>query len=53
MEHGEHYIEDGKEYMNDHINGVDWHVPNKTELAVNEDGSWNDEEKEKYSWENQ
>lgn len=37
--------------MSDHINGVDWHVPDRSQPIVNDDGSWNDEEKEPYSWE--
>lgn len=51
MRHGEHYEENGKEYINDHINGVDWHVPDRNEPITNDDGSWNDEPREDYSWE--
>jgi len=26
-QHGDRYQEGGEEYMVDHLNGVDWHVP--------------------------
>jgi uncharacterized protein (UPF0128 family) len=51
MKHGEHYEENGQEYMDDHINGVDWHIPDNSEPIINDDGSWNDNPREKYSWE--
>lgn len=35
--------EKGNEYMDDHINGVDWHLPDRSSSIINEDGSWNDE----------
>ncbi len=27
--HGDRYEEDGETYMNDHINGADYHVPDR------------------------
>ena len=40
--HGSHYEENGEEYMDDHINGVDWHTPSDEDV-LNEDGSWKDD----------
>lgn len=53
MSHGDRYIDEetGEEFMNDHINCVDWHIPDRSESIINDDGSWNDEPREKYSWE--
>lgn len=43
MEHGEKYQdENGQEFMNDNVNGTDWHIPDRDKEVVNKDGSWND-----------
>jgi len=29
--HGSHFHDGGNEFMDDHVNGVDWHVPDRRE----------------------
>lgn len=33
-------------YMEDNVNGTEWHIPDKDKRVVNEDGSWNDKPEE-------
>jgi len=42
MRHGEHFKKGKHEYMNDHINGVDWHIPKKGDV-LDENGNWKDD----------
>ena len=44
MAHGDRYKDSrGNEFMDDHINGVDWHIP-KGGDAIGENGEWLDDE---------
>lgn len=35
-----------QKYFDDHVNCVDWHVPDRDKEIINKDGSWNDKPEE-------
>lgn len=37
------YEEEGEKYLEDTINGCDWHIPDRSEPIVGENGEWIEE----------
>ena len=42
MGHGEKFKENGHEYMEDYINGTNWHIPEKGDV-LDKNGNWKDD----------
>lgn len=44
MAHGDKYTEGGETFMEDHLNGTTWHVPDRSKPIVGKNGEWLDNE---------